>query len=279
MSFCAWNMGDTIIPDRILGLSGVTGTAQAGTVGAQNNSNFTSNLTAVTGTGSVGSVGAFSNTVALSGISATGSAGNLSPVISAVASGVSGTGSVGTVAIGFTPVVRTFTASGAGSDVSPAGCSSVKVEGWGPGGGGAKDSVGNTASAGSSGAYFEHNIAISPGVTINFFIGTGGAAQATDVTPGNAGSAATTCSTYTLSAGAGFGGILAGTPSTPTASGGNVQNQPGVASSGFSGPGAFNGGGSSGINNQGTVPGGGGGTSSTGNGRSGGQGQITLTYS
>jgi hypothetical protein len=177
---------------------------------------------------------------------------------------------------GITPVVRTFTVSG--SDTAPAGATSLNIKLWGPGGGGARDVAGSNAFAGNSGAYVEHNVAVTGGVTVTtYVIGNQGLGKtATDGVGTDA--TASTVAGLGLSAGGGGGGAIGSAGSTAAASGGNVANTSGNVSSGFNGQGAPNGGGNSGIGNLGTTPGGGGGASAAGNGRNGGVGQITLTY-
>jgi hypothetical protein len=75
--------------------------------------------------------------------------------------------------------VETITTTGAGTWTAPCGVTSITLELWGAGGGGASVS-GNPAmgGGGAGGAYVRVTYPVTPGTTYNFFVGTGGGSGA-----------------------------------------------------------------------------------------------------
>lgn len=168
----------------------------------------------------------------------------------------------------------------------PAGCHWIHIRFVGPGGagGGVAGAVVQSCGAGGggSGACCEAWIAVNPGDTFSYIMGTGGVVGAAGNNPGGAGSASSTFGTRTASAGNGGTGMAAGTTGVLAAGGtggavatnGDINGMgqsgdPGlrfVATSSQGGKGGatpFGGGGlaksSNGNGNAATSPGGGGG--------------------
>jgi|GEM_PF-4656598 len=69
---------------------------------------------------------------------------------------------------------ETFTTPGSGSFIVPAGVTSIYVECWGGGGAGATRSTNGAGGGGAGGAYAASTIAVTPGASINYFVGSGG---------------------------------------------------------------------------------------------------------
>ena len=158
---------------------------------------------------------------------------------------------------------------------APSNCTPhVWIEGWGAGGGGISVVAGKGSSTyygNSSGGYFKHYVAVTPGVTsFTYFVGTGGAAGSSS-TDGGAGTATSVTSPALNANGAGLLSHSAlTTPGAPgTASGGSVANttgNTGQSPTTATGKGSPNGGGdvSAAV---GSAPGGGGGGLAGANGR------------
>ena len=72
-------------------------------------------------------------------------------------------------------VVSTITTTGSGSWTAPCGVTSITVELWGAGGGGQRAN-GNPSmgGGGSGGGYVKVTYPVTPGVTYNYYVGTGG---------------------------------------------------------------------------------------------------------
>ena len=132
---------------------------------------------------------------------------------------------------------------------------------------------------GGSGAYVEHNMAVTGGVTsFTWTIASRGTSISSN---GNGVDAAgpTALTSPALTAGGGFGGVtFVSGDGANVATGGNVANILGNTATFYTGRGAPNGGGNSGLDANGTLPGGGGGTSAAGVGHAGAFGQITITF-
>jgi len=193
----------------------------------------------------------------------------------------------------------------------PAGVTSVQVQNWGEGANGANGSAGtpHTGGTGGTGGEFaqELTVAVTPGSTYAFTIGSGGtgtntvftgdsqavtahsgvgggsgSTNATHYSGGSGGSGASTSGTSSI-AGGGGGGSSAGTGAVGGT--GGTGGVPTAGSGGTAPSGGGNGGagGSGGNGAAGTAPGGGGGggegehSGSTAGG-SGAGGQIVLTY-
>lgn len=156
-------------------------------------------------------------------------------------------------------MIETFTASG--SWVCPAGVTSIKIETWGAGGGGgyAITTSRGAGGGGGGGAYtYSNSIAVTPGVTYYYTVGTGGTggtSGGTDATVGQLScfSTAANCG-GTILASANGGGFGAGVTTNSSGAGG-TGGVGGVFTSG-----SFNGGnGAAGVNGNGASFGGGGG--------------------
>lgn len=184
--------------------------------------------------------------------------------------------------------VQTFNTSG--SFTVPCGVTSITVQCWGAGGGGAGDVSGGVyGSGGGGGGYSAANIAVVPGTVIAYTVGTGGAGGA-----GNSNGAAGGSTTFsTVIAGGGGGGTVNGGVGG-VGGVGTVQNgtNGSISTIFLSGAGgnAGGGGGTGGAaqsgnanGNPGNPPGGGGSggrftSGSNKNGGAGANGRITLTY-
>lgn len=182
--------------------------------------------------------------------------------------------------------------SGSGNWTSP-GHGTVDVELWGGGGGSGCGDGGGGGSGGGGGAYLKKTITVTPGQTIAYSVGAGGAGVAYGV-GGLASSGGTTTAdggTYTANGGAGgasedFGGSAAG----GTASGGDINTTgsnggPNAGNTGGTGGASPNGGASqsgsastvAGVN--GNPPGGGaGGAGKSASGATGAAGQASFTF-
>ncbi|CCG54114.1 Protein of unknown function precursor; putative adhesin [Flavobacterium indicum GPTSA100-9 = DSM 17447] len=172
--------------------------------------------------------------------------------------------------------VETFNTAGTGSWVCPAGVTSIKVEAWGGGGGGgyARSTNRGAGGGGGGGAYTVSNtIAVVPGTTYYYRVGsggTGGTAAGTAATPGQSScfSTATNC-----------GGTILASANGGGAGGSVTTNAPGTAGAGGSGgtftSGSFNGGnGAAGSNGNGGGNGGGGGGGGAGTTANGGNASV-----
>jgi len=69
---------------------------------------------------------------------------------------------------------QTISVSGSGSWVVPTGVTSIDVECWGGGGAGGTRTTNGVAGGGAGGAYAASTISVSPGSTINYYVGAGG---------------------------------------------------------------------------------------------------------
>jgi len=193
------------------------------------------------------------------------------------------------------PHGSTLISSGASNFVVPASVYSIDVEMWAAGGSGGASASTVAASGGGGGEYIlVKNLAVTPGQTIAYSIGAGGAAS----TAGANGSAGgnTTFSTYTANGGAGGTGSSAGSQIGGAGGTGGSGTQVIAGGSGDAGSTATvaNGGrggeaprGGAGGNvsaatpGAGKTPGGGGGGGGAGgatNGAAGAAGAILITY-
>lgn len=160
--------------------------------------------------------------------------------------------------------------TGAGSRKVPAGVTSIDIEIWGGGGSGGGSNGTNDSGGGGSGAYSKlDNESVTPGDTISYSIGAGGASVAGNTIGNNGGD--TTCNAAT--AGGGVGGAIITTGGAGgSASGGDIntsgnagQNAPDSTHGGAGGSAPNGGAGGTGAVNEGAVaqagvaPGGGGG--------------------
>jgi hypothetical protein len=160
--------------------------------------------------------------------------------------------------------VTVVTATGAGSYTVPAGVTSIKIEAWG-GGGGAHSAVAQEG-GGAGGGYIANTIAVSPGATIYYSVGTGGSASGGTGVASFVGDASTYAgSTNAIQANGGTGGSTSFAPGGTTTSKGSWVTGA-IAFSGGQGPAGQGGGGTRG----GTGGGGAGGPAGAGGG--GGQG-------
>jgi len=184
-----------------------------------------------------------------------------------------------------------------GTDTAPSGTTSVTIQLWGAGGGGARDTAGNVGSSGGSGPYITQTVACTPGTVFTHTIVVGGLGRTGTDGPGAPALATTTCTgtvtsgTIALSCAAGPGGPILGTaPTAAVATSTGTATPAAVATIGnvyagtvnSNGPGAPNGGGDqTTAGGVGTTPGGGGAAwqnTSAGNGGNGAPGQVTYTY-
>jgi len=163
------------------------------------------------------------------------------------------------------------TLTGSGNFIVPCGVTSITVKCWGGGGAGQGDNTNNTigGGGGGSGAYCTSTIAVTPGQSIAYSVGTGGTANSTSTF--NASQNGTASTFGTLSAGGGAGGNGAVGGAGGVASGGTTNtngangasNSAGAGGLGGSAPGAGGAGGAGGADAAngvaGTAPGGGGG--------------------
>lgn len=211
---------------------------------------------------------------------------------------------------------QTFTVPGNGSFIVPIGVNSISVECWGGGGAGGTRNSSGPAGGGAGGAYAASTITVTPGSTINYFVGAGGNAGTTPTNgedswfsssitvmakggPSaitNSATAATAAplnqsiGTIKYTGGNGRNGNTSGTDygggggsSAGTAANGtNAVNSNGANSpvgGGNGGDGKYS---PQGNGSAGSTPGGGGGgalrTSNTRYGGDGGAGQIRITY-
>lgn len=190
----------------------------------------------------------------------------------------------------FAQTTETFTSSG--SWVVPCGVTSVQVEVWGGGGAGGAGLSATGGSGGGGGGYVINTLSVTPGSTINYTIGAGGAGNKTGTgdpggnstwdggtitANGGTGGAANGGAAGTGGSGSGGSVTSGSTGATGAGTGGNGGDGGNAASTG--GPG-----GTSGNNGDpGVVPGGGGGGGGPKSGGAeyggdGAGGQIKLTY-
>lgn len=190
--------------------------------------------------------------------------------------------------------------SGSGNWTVPSGVTCVVIEGWGGGGGGGggNNAGGGTAgSGGGGGGYFRKTIKVTPGDSIAYSVGAGGAAgiEGNPGTNGTAGGTTTIAGgTYTANGGAAGQTASTGTPAGGTASGGdtNTTGSSGggaVSNVGGTGGGSPNGGATvagtlpnasfvaTGNAPGGGAPGGAGGVNGT-NGGAGCSGRVKFSY-
>lgn len=178
-------------------------------------------------------------------------------------------------------------ASGSGTFVVPSGVYEVVLEGIGGGGGGATSGFLQNAMGGGGGAYAQTILAVTPGQTVVYSVGTGGAASSngTASTAGLQGSA----SAMIAAPGSGGTGTTGGAGGTVAASTGTIRNAGGngavvSGNSGTGGAGAsggtLTGGAASASGGAANAPGGGGGSGNTSGsaGQPGAAGYIRLTY-
>ena len=184
-----------------------------------------------------------------------------------------------------------------GTATAPSGTTSVTIQLWGAGGGGARDTAGNVGSPGGSGPYITQSVACTPGTVFTHTIAAGGIGRVTTDGPGAPALSATTCTgtvtsgTIALSCAAGPGGPILGTaPTAAVATSTGTATPAAVATIGnvyagtvnSNGPGAPNGGGDqTTAGGVGTTPGGGGASwqnTAAGNGGNGAPGQATYTF-
>ncbi|HET8709353.1 MAG TPA: hypothetical protein VFL85_03670, partial [Candidatus Saccharimonadales bacterium] len=159
-----------------------------------------------------------------------------------------------------------FNTQGSATYTVPAGFTNITVKAWGGGGGGGAGGGGGTAGGTGGGAgYIKSTITVTPGETLNLYVGAGGKGGATNPNGGGGGgggggysSVSRGSTTLTLAAGGGGGGGGDSNASNAGAAGGAGGGASGVA------------GGASGSNN------GGGAGTQTGGG-SGGTGGNTGT--
>jgi hypothetical protein len=197
----------------------------------------------------------------------------------------------------------TFSTPGAFSWNVPPGVTTIKIFGWGAGGGGGFSGAGGGASGGSGGARGEQTLDVTPGQLISGVVGAGGAAATTSGSDGSAGSGTTiTVGVTTYTAGPGLGGHSVVSGVANSVSGGSTTNFAEIAQigepsggglHGYSGSGdlfyagrggnALNGGlgGQSGTGggNPGIAPGGGGGGGANNNvAGAGANGAVWIEY-
>jgi hypothetical protein len=211
------------------------------------------------------------------------------------------------------PVVTTITTTGAGSYTVPAGVTSLKVEAWGPGAGGA-GGLGTPNSLGGGGGEYacEPAFAVTPGSVHSYVVGAGGAGGAPNTygDPGgftafdtdavrayggayylggansvdslhfSGGSSANSVSFAPGNGGGGSGGTATVGNNGRAATSSSVAGAGGAAVPGGGAGGAGGAGTASGV--AGSAPGGGGGggggTAPGHNGGAGARGQLRITY-
>jgi hypothetical protein len=199
----------------------------------------------------------------------------------------------------FTPVTRTYTTVGSGTETIPTGASQVVITVWGAGGGGGRSGTNictnNNGGGGGSGAYVKKTLSISSsnwGQTLSYLVATRGAAGITSAPNGGAGGTSTVSNgTFTtsvsLSAGGGGGGASGNSTgnqgSGGTASGGDTNtNGNGGGGTVSTGAAAPNGGAAqTNYATNGNPPGGGGSGGQVGSSQNGGQGadgQVVFAY-
>lgn len=180
--------------------------------------------------------------------------------------------------------VDTYTLTAESPWTVPTGVTSVQIEIWGAGASGGGWNV--SACGGGAGGYSKLNaLSVTPGNTVTFTIGVGGAPQGTSGF-GQAGTASTSSG---MTANGGAGGSTTG-GAGGTASGGDVNTSGGNGVTWVSGTngkaggnspnGGTGGGDTGGAGNAGNPPGGGGSGTGTigGNTGAGGRGEIRFTY-
>lgn len=183
--------------------------------------------------------------------------------------------------------VDTFN-SGSGTDVIPSGATSLVVEVWAGGGGGARHA--STPHGGGAGSYAKKTIAIAAadwGSTIAYAVGSGGPGRASTPGSGSAGNNSTVGST-TITAGTinitthgGSGGTSSVGTGGTAGTGGDINTAGGSSSAILVGGNAPSGGGLGGDEEPGNSPGGGGGGGLDGNpenGYAGAAGRVKFTW-
>jgi len=161
----------------------------------------------------------------------------------------------------FSQTTNTYT-TGTGSWVCPAGVTSVQVECWGAGGGGGFGRTTNYAAGGGGGGgeYTKSTLAVVPGTTYYYSVGSGGSGGTSAGTAATAGnpscfSSAASCSGILASANGGGGGTgVATNTSGAKGNGGTGGIFSGIGSLSYTG-----GNGANGVNGNGAAFGGGGG--------------------
>lgn len=185
-----------------------------------------------------------------------------------------------TVGVIFTGQTNTYTPAspGTGTEMAPPGATNVTIELGGGGGGGARDTaLLGAESAGASGGYVRHLMAVVGGsTTFTYSIGAAGVGRTTTDGPGTAGTASSIVSPALTAGGGGPGNINGTNSSGGTATGGNTTNTPG---NGVTQPNATGGAAITGL--LGFTSGAGGNTweaGSAGSGQNGGVGTVRFTY-
>ena len=190
--------------------------------------------------------------------------------------------------------------SGSGNWTVPSGVTSVQIELWGGGGGGGGGGTGSGsndgAGGGGSGGYCKKDsLAVTPGGTVAYVVGGGGAGSTAENIGINGSVSTASGGAYTANGGNGgkdgenigatsvTGGTASGGDTNTTGgSGGSsrVTNAGGVGGTAPGGGGAGGAGGTVGSNGSaGTAPGaGGGGGSKTNTGGAGASGRVVFTY-
>jgi hypothetical protein len=166
--------------------------------------------------------------------------------------------------------MTTETLTVSGNWVCPAGVTSVQVECVGAGGGGASGNLTNRGGGGGGGAYASSTVAVVPGTSYPYVIGTGGS---------NVNGGATSFDTTSVIADGGKKGIVGGAGGVAGSAAASTGTTTTSGTAGTAGNGNT---GAGGAGNAGTSPGGGGSgggtTVTTTVGGSGADGQIVLTY-
>lgn len=232
-----------------VGAGGAAGSA-GGNGGTGGNTSFTGDA-AVTVTAHGGAGG--TQRAAIGGASGAGGSGSTATTHFAGGNGAAGSGKQTT---------STIVVSGTGSWVAPAGVSSVKVECWGAGGGGGGSNNSNTAgTAGGGGEYArEDSLAVTPGQSYSYSVGSGGAHGTATANAGNGGDTVFTGNSVTVRAHGGKGGTSSHTTSVLAG---------GAGGSGSANATHYNGGAGGGCYQVSTTQYGGGGGGSAGTGSAG----------
>ncbi|MCE3297284.1 MAG: Protein of unknown function precursor [Crocinitomicaceae bacterium] len=193
----------------------------------------------------------------------------------------------------------TETLAGAGNFIVPCSVSSITVSCWGGGGAGQGDNTNNTigGGGGGSGAFCSSVIAVTPGQSIAYSVGAGGAGNSTSTFSVTQNGGASTFGGLTAGGGAGGNGPTGGAGGT--ASGGTTNTNGaaganrvgGAGGAGGAAPGGGGAGGAAGADaaagSGGAAPGGAGGGAGDANvvivtiskaSGSGGAGRITVSY-
>ncbi|MGJ8590925.1 MAG: GEVED domain-containing protein [Aquaticitalea sp.] len=194
---------------------------------------------------------------------------------------------------------ETITSTGSGTFIVPCDVTSITVQAWGGGGAGGGDTSNNIkgGGGGAGGTYVSSVIAVTPGQSVNYFVGSGGNG---DYNSGDSGTASwfNTIGTLYAQGGAGGsepnGGTVAGGVGSIASSIGatripGTNGANGTSTIGGAGGNGGNSGGAGGAQRtagngyNGSSPGGGGGGAFVNNnsnriGGNGGDGQIRLTY-